>query len=676
VAITSPLRAVLRRLAGQLGLAELRADRPQDVEALVGRYGTVAVAALLILMGVGAFLTWAIATVRLGPVARVGLGVVAAAGLAAAGWRLRQAKGSDRGTRRFGDVLLALALAVVHVDAWGAGPYLGLVTPAVALAIAAAASGALALLAWRGSDQALFVVGVGGALVAPFVTSAGPGHPFVLPVYGWLVIATGMMALPRAALPPRRGADDATVGGRPEQRTEPADEPAPPWALAARLLGLAVAGYVAATVGDAVEAGRTMTATDRWLTAAEARRGAPALFALATGLTALALAGRVHRGGLALTAVAGALGALLALALGTGAGAAALAALAVVGVLLAEAAVRCVAHDRAAGAAWDPSELTRAVTGALLLPLGLLAAALVALPDAISPAGAALAAAWSIIGAAAALAVERDGTRAVARGAPLLGAHVAMAGLASGVVPMLLLEGRGVARVVALALHAGGTAWLFGRVRHRLALLPPLAALGVAVPWTAILLRERPGYDYAPFLTAPSLAAAAVVAAAAMVGWRGWRARADGGAEGAAVARERSARVALAPALALLWGARGAGAGRGAGRGHRAGHRLLRRSRDRRDRGRPLARDRQRAARRPRPGALRGAQGARPGVRARLSRAARGKLPDRRALPAGRRLLVPRRGRRAHARCGDGGAVSRVGEAPERRTGRHRPLTG
>jgi uncharacterized membrane protein len=164
--------------------------RSIDFESLVGRYGTLALASLTILLGVGAFLGWAIQQGKIGPEMRVLLGALAAAALAVAGWRLR-----ERGPTRFGSVLLALALAVVHVDAWGAGPYLQLVPSPVALGVAAAASGALAWLAWRRKEEALFSVGVGGALLAPFVTSSDAGSVPALLLYGYIVLASGLAAL-------------------------------------------------------------------------------------------------------------------------------------------------------------------------------------------------------------------------------------------------------------------------------------------------------------------------------------------------------------------------------------------------------------------------------------------------------------------------------------------------
>jgi len=60
---------------------------------------------------------------------------------------------------------------------------------------AAAASIALAMLAWSLEEQSLFMVGVGGALLAPFVTSAGRGDVVILFSYGWLVVACAIAAL-------------------------------------------------------------------------------------------------------------------------------------------------------------------------------------------------------------------------------------------------------------------------------------------------------------------------------------------------------------------------------------------------------------------------------------------------------------------------------------------------
>ena len=97
--------------------------RRLDLETLVGRYGMLALATLLALAAVGTFVGWAIAHGLLGPVPRVVLGLAAAAGIAVFGVRLRSRE------RSFGDSLLGLSLAIVHVCAWQAGPALHLVPP-------------------------------------------------------------------------------------------------------------------------------------------------------------------------------------------------------------------------------------------------------------------------------------------------------------------------------------------------------------------------------------------------------------------------------------------------------------------------------------------------------------------------------------------------------------------
>jgi hypothetical protein len=522
-----PRRTLGAWVAGQaerLGLGALPHDRA-DLEAVVGRYGTVALAALLILMGVGAFLTWAIANYTIGPRARVALGVVLAAALGALGWRIRRSAAHEG--RRYGDVLLALSLAVVHVDAWGAGPYLGLIAPGPALALAAAASAALALLAWHERDQPLFVVGVGGALVAPFVTSAGPGHPYVLPVYGWLVLTSGALALPR------------------DRR----------WPFATRLLGVGAALYAAAMLGDASKVGDAMRsalpagARADLLLAASPRGEVPVLFALATAAAALALGGPAAGAWLALAHVTTTAGAVVALALDTGRGAPRLVWLAALGDALAYTALWRAVRDsrRGGGLPPVPRVEARAATTALLLPLALLVGALVALPDTVSDAGAAVGAGWAAMAAAAALLGARAAGAVGARD-PLGGAHAAVAGLASALVPGLLLRDHRVARAVALAAHGALFGALFARVRRRVAIAPALASLAAAGGSAYLLLWERPAFAYTPFLTSASLAAAAAVAGWIALAWLALR------AGPVLTAGERGALVGVAAAAALLWG--------------------------------------------------------------------------------------------------------------------------
>jgi hypothetical protein len=164
--------------------------RGVDLEGLVGRYGTLALATLTILAAVGSFLAWAMAHGLLVPWMRIVFGVLFAAALAFVGLRLRR-----RGEPRFGNILLALSLATIHVVAWALGPGLRLAPVTIALVVAAAASAALCVFAIRESDDDLLAVGFGGAYVAPFVTGDGARDPDVwLAAYGLIVFAAGVLA--------------------------------------------------------------------------------------------------------------------------------------------------------------------------------------------------------------------------------------------------------------------------------------------------------------------------------------------------------------------------------------------------------------------------------------------------------------------------------------------------
>ncbi len=161
-----------------------------DLEALIGRYGTLALATVTILAAVGSFLAWSIAHGLLGPWSRIFLGTLAAILLAVAGKRFRV-----RGARQFGNVLLALALAAMHVVAWAMGPELALVPALAALAVAALASASLCIFAIHEADDELLAVGFGGAYLAPFVSGSAVESPDALFAgYGAVVFAAGIIA--------------------------------------------------------------------------------------------------------------------------------------------------------------------------------------------------------------------------------------------------------------------------------------------------------------------------------------------------------------------------------------------------------------------------------------------------------------------------------------------------
>ena len=144
------------------------------------------------LAAVGTFLGWAISQGMLGPAVRVLLGLVFAAGLAAAGAWIRPRE------RSFGAALLGIALAIVHVCGWAASPAkLALVSSWTALAATVLASAALAAFAHREDDEPLWCAGFGGAAVAPFITGGNSENLLLLTLYGGAVLLAGSWALER-----------------------------------------------------------------------------------------------------------------------------------------------------------------------------------------------------------------------------------------------------------------------------------------------------------------------------------------------------------------------------------------------------------------------------------------------------------------------------------------------
>jgi uncharacterized membrane protein len=160
-----------------------------ELESMVGRYGTLSLAAVLVLMGVGAIIKMAVEKGLLTPEVRVIAGLLVAMLLTAAGIVFR-----GRGEVRYGGVLLALALAVVDLVAWGAGPRFHLVPVSVALTAVDVVAVALAMLALKDQSEFLLAVSVAGALSAPFVTSDGGGTALNLLLYGGVVLAGALRA--------------------------------------------------------------------------------------------------------------------------------------------------------------------------------------------------------------------------------------------------------------------------------------------------------------------------------------------------------------------------------------------------------------------------------------------------------------------------------------------------
>jgi len=158
-----------------------------SLESWVGRYGTLLAAASVILLGIGTLVVWAVQRGLLSPPVRVALGAVATACVAVAGLQFRR-----KGERRYGNVLLALSLAMTAVVAWGAGPQLHIIPSGVALAVVDLVALAIAALATLDDSEFLFAVAIGGTLFAPFITSDHTGGADLLLAYGVVVILGGI----------------------------------------------------------------------------------------------------------------------------------------------------------------------------------------------------------------------------------------------------------------------------------------------------------------------------------------------------------------------------------------------------------------------------------------------------------------------------------------------------
>jgi uncharacterized membrane protein len=418
-----------------------------DLEAWIGRYGTLALASITILLGVGAFLSWAIASGRLGPSARVILGAIGAVALAVVGWRLRRRPGAER----FGSILLALALAVVHVVAWGAGPKLQLVPWYGALAIAALASAALSWLALREEEQTLFNVGFGGALLAPFVTSTEsvPEHAWRLLGYGLLVLGAGVF------------------GARGKTWSQP------PLVF---VLGCAVYTASAAAVTDGSAAPLIY---------------APGVFALACAWLALAL----------MPGTAGARTSLAALTIET---------IFLVGRMLdgneavAYAGFAALTLGTSLIAVARDAELRRSLlVGAFAVPAGSAFVAMAALEPTGRAAQGIATAAWTI-------AVAAFGWGAPARSRAV---HLATATLIGGAAFPLVLRDEPQAMILGWSLYCVATAFAMAKLRSPSIAVGTVVWLVVAAAMSFTELSVRTDYQYTPFLTIESFGALACAGA-------------------------------------------------------------------------------------------------------------------------------------------------------------------
>jgi hypothetical protein len=465
--VASPITAVERPAAKGSTRPVRPTIRPAapaslDAEALVGRYGTLALATLTILLGVGAFISWALAHHLLSPEVRIGLGALLAAGLAVAGWELLRTPSAS-----FGRALLGLALAVVHVDAWGAGPRLNLVPTPIALAAAALASAALSVLAIIEDEEALFAVGVGGALLAPFVTSDGQPHLVAFLIYGYVVLTLALVALRESE-----------------------------WSVGAWLLAAGSAMYTLVGLATGHPAQDVLLAV------------APAMFALAVAVTAIVVApAPPFRVTLALVAVA-----LLVVALGARTDPSLttpVLVLAALGTVASYAAVWVLEAD-------DDDIGGANLAGATVLPVALMVVAMVATHR--SGLAALVGMGWAA-GATLAAMFDRSGRR---------GLHWTVAAMGCGaLITFALAPDRAVVCIIVLAAYATALTLMVRRGAPRILLVPSAIALVSIADWSYGLLIARTPYHYTPFVTSESAGGLAASVAWLICAWHASRLRSE-----------------------------------------------------------------------------------------------------------------------------------------------------
>ena len=418
-------------------------DRPaMTLETFIGKYFMLGGAVLLLLTGIGYLIAWSIANQMLTPAGRVGLGALAAVAFVVAGFYARR-----KGEKRWGGIMLSIALAITHTVAWGAGPKLHLVEPRLALGFAAIASILLAALALSDEDETLYVVGVGGALLAPFVTQSGRGSaPFTL-LYGWIVITAGLFAM--------RG-----------QR----------WRTATTVMS--IAGMLYAGVGIAATlTGSTYTVF--------LDRTSPAFFALACTWSAAILAADEYRHSLARSyLITMVLAVVTAGAQLAGKNVPDLPPIALAGTVSAYLILRPTSES-----------VEQWLLDAVVLPLAFLGGALLSAGGIDAPNGVAITLLWGAAAGGAALLneIERRGP------------HYMVFGLTTWACIAYLLRGDDMALGLGMIAHAIAMILLMRKERSEHVALPAVVSMVSALVQSAQLLSDRPTYIATPFLNAGAL---------------------------------------------------------------------------------------------------------------------------------------------------------------------------
>jgi hypothetical protein len=460
-----------------------------SLETFIGKYFMLGGAVLLLLTGIGYLIAWSIANQMLTPAGRVGLGALAAAAFVAAGFYARA-----KDERRWGGIMLSIALAITHTVAWGAGPKLQIVDPKLALGLAAIASILLAALALVDEDETLYVVGVGGALLAPFVTQSGRSSaPFTL-LYGWIVITAGLFAM--------RGQK---------------------WRTATTVMSIAGMLYAGVGIATVLTGGSTHTLF--------LDRTSPSFFALACTWSAAILASDEYRRSLTRSyLVTMVLAVVVAAAQVAGKNLPDLPPIALAGTVSAYLILRPTLES-----------VEHWLLDAIAIPLGFLAGALISAGGIDAPNGVAITLLWGAAAGGAALLNERDRR----------GPHYLVFGLTTWASVAYLLRGDDMSLGLGMIAHAIAMILLMRKERSEHVALPAVVSLVSALVQSASLLSARPNYIATPFLNPGAL----LLLLSLLTWWRffGAIAMLAGSDEEPDPQWKRVARTFIAVAL-FLWG--------------------------------------------------------------------------------------------------------------------------
>ncbi|HEX2716502.1 MAG TPA: DUF2339 domain-containing protein, partial [Gemmatimonadaceae bacterium] len=413
-------------------------DKPSmTLETFIGKYFMLGGAVLLLLTGIGYLIAWSIANQMLTPAGRVGLGALAGIAFVVGGFYARR-----KGEKRWGGIMLSIALAITHTVAWGAGPKLHIVEPRLALGIAALASILLAALALNDEDETLYVVGVGGALLAPFVTQSGRGSaPFTL-LYGWIVITAGLFAM--------RG-----------QR----------WRTATTVMSIAGMLYAGVGIAATVSGSTSAMFIDRT---------SPAFFALACTWSAAILGADEYRHSLArsylITMVLAVFSAAAQLA---GKNVPDLPPIALAGTVSAYLILRPTSEN-----------VEKWVLDAVVLPLAFLGGALLSAGGIDAPNGVAITLLWGAAAGGAALLNDTERR----------GPHYMVFGLTTWACIAYLLRGDDFGLGLGMIAHAVVMILLMRKERSEHVALPAVVSMVSALVQAAQLLGTQPTYVATPFL--------------------------------------------------------------------------------------------------------------------------------------------------------------------------------